>query len=143
MKKAELENEISKVAGRRAIRVKVNGRGDLFCDADVRHLINKTCIFVKQCKSGLIQIAYQGKMHSLPLRNLDLEMPVDVVIIMKKDGSVDVSGGDRFAYVTCDVSESGAPYHVICENGPMKPFGDKNVAIDWAESWVKGEVSEE
>lgn len=60
------------------MKVNINGSGDLFFRGDLKHIIDKECEFIKQCKSGLIQVKYDGKYFSIPKRNVD-------VIEVKKD----------------------------------------------------------
>lgn len=63
------ENQISEAIGK---TVTVNPDGDIGIDPDIRRIIGKESRVIKRCKSGLVQIECEGKLYSIPLRNLDL-----------------------------------------------------------------------
>jgi hypothetical protein len=53
----------------------VNGKGDLAMIREQRAIIGETVNIIKTCKSGLIQIEFQGRFYTLPKRNLDFIDP--------------------------------------------------------------------
>ena len=53
----------------------VNGNGDLGMIHQAKPFIHKSCIIVKKCRSGLIQVALESdprQMYSVPESNIDL-----------------------------------------------------------------------
>ncbi len=51
----------------------VNGNGDLYFDAELRHLIGKTVEFQRYTKKGLAEVVYAGNSYYLPPKNLDAQ----------------------------------------------------------------------
>jgi len=51
--------------------VTINSDRDLWMCECRREIIGKTCILVKQCKNGLLQVSYGKKLFSLAMRNVD------------------------------------------------------------------------
>lgn len=49
---------------------RVSGRGDLAFDGELRPLIGKDVEFTRLTKSGLAYVRFEGKMYSIPQRNL-------------------------------------------------------------------------
>lgn len=52
--------------------VTVSGRGDLFMDFELRPVIYQSAVVVKITKGGKVQVEREGKLYSVPARNLDL-----------------------------------------------------------------------
>lgn len=55
--------------------VKVNHMGDLYMCAELRPVIGNEAVVVKVTKNGKVQVMKDGKLYSVPARNLD---PVEV-----------------------------------------------------------------
>ncbi len=51
----------------------VNGKGDLYFDAELRHLIGKTVEFQRYTKKGLAEVRYGSNSYYLPPKNLDAQ----------------------------------------------------------------------
>jgi hypothetical protein len=61
-------SEVEENLGKEVI---VNSGRDLGMCSERRRLIGKTCTLFKRCKSGLLQVSYQGKLYSLAQYNVD------------------------------------------------------------------------
>lgn len=51
----------------------INGRNDIGLDPDIRKVIEKKCLFIKQTKAGLCQVSLASdpnKRFSVPLSNV-------------------------------------------------------------------------